>query len=137
MVVFPELTALVRAARACALPPARRSPEAWTPDYPSTMLALSNTAPPAMARQRWCLADYHLVAKLYKGYASNVYKATCKRSNQVVVLKVGRPRWAASERLLRTCMPTWQCNQGGGGCVRIRGAKEGACMGVGGRHACG
>lgn len=88
MTVYPELDMLIGAARKCALPPARKAPDAWTPNYPSTMLALSSTASPSMARASWCLADYQLVAKLYKGYASNVYKAICRNSNQVVVLKV-------------------------------------------------
>ncbi|KAG1668882.1 hypothetical protein FOA52_016051 [Chlamydomonas sp. UWO 241] len=88
MTVYAELHTLIASARNCALPPARTSPQPWTPNYPTTMLALSASVPPTMTRPLWCLADYQLVAKLYKGYASNVFKAVCKRSNQVVVLKV-------------------------------------------------
>ncbi|GAX84569.1 hypothetical protein CEUSTIGMA_g11990.t1 [Chlamydomonas eustigma] len=41
-----------------------------------------------LQRSSWCIADYNITEKLYKGYASSVYKATCKNSGQVVVLKV-------------------------------------------------
>ncbi|KAL6762355.1 kinase-like domain-containing protein [Haematococcus lacustris] len=41
-----------------------------------------------MQRTHWCLADYVIRDKLYTGYASTVFKAQCKRSKEVVVLKV-------------------------------------------------
>ncbi|GFH26233.1 protein kinase domain-containing protein, partial [Haematococcus lacustris] len=41
-----------------------------------------------MQRTHWCLADYVIRDKLYTGYASTVFKAQCKRSGEVVVLKV-------------------------------------------------
>ena len=88
MVLFPALGSLLEAARNCALPPSRTVPEAGTPNYPTSMLALSSTMPPRMARSCWCLADYTVLEKLYKGYASSVYKATCKASGDVVALKV-------------------------------------------------
>ena len=49
------------------LPPSRMEPEPGTPNYPTAMLALSNTAPPRMQRSNWCLADYTVIEKLYKG----------------------------------------------------------------------
>lgn len=56
---------------------------------PSTpMLAMSPTLPRSMQRSTWCLADYQITEKLYKGYASTVYKALCKRSHEWVVLKI-------------------------------------------------
>ena len=88
MVVFPALGSLLEAARNCALPPSCSMPEAGTPNYPTSMLALSSMMPPRMARPVWCLADYTVLKKLYKGYASTVYKATCKTSGDAVVLKV-------------------------------------------------
>eukprot|EP00201_Polytomella_parva_P002396 CAMPEP_0175086046 /NCGR_PEP_ID=MMETSP0052_2-20121109/29018_1 /TAXON_ID=51329 ORGANISM="Polytomella parva, Strain SAG 63-3" /NCGR_SAMPLE_ID=MMETSP0052_2 /ASSEMBLY_ACC=CAM_ASM_000194 /LENGTH=130 /DNA_ID=CAMNT_0016358159 /DNA_START=113 /DNA_END=502 /DNA_ORIENTATION=- len=40
-----------------------------------------------MQRDTWSMKDYAIVEKLYKGYASTVYKAFCKRSGEVVCLK--------------------------------------------------
>ncbi|KAI8465173.1 MAG: serine/threonine protein kinase [Monoraphidium minutum] len=40
-----------------------------------------------MHREVWCMADYEVLEKLYTGYASKVYKAICKRTREVVVLK--------------------------------------------------
>ncbi|KAG2501711.1 hypothetical protein HYH03_000212 [Edaphochlamys debaryana] len=37
---------------------------------------------------RWSLREYSLTRKLYQGYASKVYQATCLTSSQEVVLKV-------------------------------------------------
>ena len=88
MAVFPALTRLYAAARMCALPPSCTVPEPGTPHYPSEMLALSLSAPTRMSRPSWCLADYAIIEKLYTGYASTVYKAFCKASSDVVVLKV-------------------------------------------------
>lgn len=41
-----------------------------------------------MQRQRWLLADYTILEKLYTGYASVVYKAMCKYSGGLVCLKI-------------------------------------------------
>ncbi|GFH28537.1 serine/threonine protein kinase, partial [Haematococcus lacustris] len=41
-----------------------------------------------MARKYWSLADYSIVRKMYTGYASTVYQATCKRTLEQVALKV-------------------------------------------------
>ncbi|WIA37831.1 hypothetical protein OEZ86_014687 [Tetradesmus obliquus] len=51
------------------------------------MLTVSPTLPQSMQRSQWTSYDYHILEKLYTGYASKVYKAVCKRSNEVVVLK--------------------------------------------------
>ena len=67
MTVFPALGTLLEAARNCALPPSRTDIEPGTPNYPTSMLALSPVAPPRMQRAGWCLADYTVVEKLYKG----------------------------------------------------------------------
>ena len=88
MTVYPALSTLLKAARDCSLPPSRTEPEPGSPNYPTSMLALSNNIPTRMHRANWCLADYAVVEKLYKGYASTVYKAICKKSADVVVLKV-------------------------------------------------
>ena len=37
------------------------------------MLALSIAVPPRMARPSWCLADYAIVEKLYKGEPALIY----------------------------------------------------------------
>ncbi|GFH05921.1 protein kinase domain-containing protein, partial [Haematococcus lacustris] len=42
----------------------------------------------SMQRQHWCVDDYTIMDKLYTGYASTVFKAQCKRSGEVVVLKI-------------------------------------------------
>jgi hypothetical protein len=67
MTVYPALDRLYNSARKCALPPSRTTPAEGTPNYPSVMLALTNTMPPNMTRSNWCLADYAVVDKLYKG----------------------------------------------------------------------
>ncbi|KAG2486070.1 hypothetical protein HYH03_015276 [Edaphochlamys debaryana] len=53
------------------------------------LLHLSPGAPPAMRRpvSAWGVSDYKIVRKLYAGYASSVYKATCNASETDVVLK--------------------------------------------------
>lgn len=43
-----------------------------------------------MQRQRWLLSDYAILEKLYTGYASVVYKASCKYSGFLVCLKIYR-----------------------------------------------
>jgi hypothetical protein len=67
MRTYPELGALLEAARNCSLPPSRTQPEPGTPNYPTSMLAVSMTLPPRMQRSSWCLADYTIIEKLYKG----------------------------------------------------------------------
>ncbi|PNH09413.1 Aurora kinase A [Tetrabaena socialis] len=53
------------------------------------LLHLSKLAPPLMARPDapWGVADFKVVRKLYAGYASSVYKASCTHSSSDVVLK--------------------------------------------------
>ncbi|KAF8058460.1 hypothetical protein HT031_005584 [Scenedesmus sp. PABB004] len=51
------------------------------------MLAVSPALPGPMQRCKWSSFDYTIVEKLYTGYASKVYKAVCKASGEVVVLK--------------------------------------------------
>jgi hypothetical protein len=41
-----------------------------TPGSKSTILALCPQIPPSMQRAEWCLDDYIVMEKLYKGYAS-------------------------------------------------------------------
>jgi hypothetical protein len=67
----PQLDRLLRAARHCALPASPRAEPppgspAGTPNQ-TTLLALSNSVPPRMARNHWCLADYVVGDKLYTG----------------------------------------------------------------------
>eukprot|EP00775_Hariotina_reticulata_P011671 gene11671-11814_t len=63
------------------------APPPASPGRRSTLLALCPQLPPSMHRKDWCLNDYVVLEKLYNGYASVVYKAMCKRSREVVVLK--------------------------------------------------
>ncbi|KAG2488064.1 hypothetical protein HYH03_013367 [Edaphochlamys debaryana] len=44
-------------------------------------------APTAMRRLEWSSEDFHIARCLYKGYASEVFKATCLKSVKDVVLK--------------------------------------------------
>ncbi len=74
MYTYPALTALLEAARNCSLPPSRTEPEPGPPNYQPSMLALAVSVPPRMQRASWCLADYVVLEKLYKGklfYLSN------------------------------------------------------------------
>ncbi|KAJ9531854.1 hypothetical protein QJQ45_022034 [Haematococcus lacustris] len=52
------------------------------------VLSMSQQLPNGMARKYWSLADYSIVRKMYTGYASTVYQATCKRTLEQVALKV-------------------------------------------------
>ncbi|MEW5311311.1 MAG: hypothetical protein WDW38_003038 [Sanguina aurantia] len=54
------------------------------------LLAVSTALPPKMRRYRWCADDYELIRHLHKGYASNVYQARCKKSGDMVAVKVYR-----------------------------------------------
>ncbi|PNH05413.1 hypothetical protein TSOC_008318 [Tetrabaena socialis] len=54
----------------------------------TSILAVSPALPPKMRRLRWGLADYWLLKRLHKGYASDVFQARCKVSGEEVVLKV-------------------------------------------------
>ncbi|GBF93487.1 aurora protein [Raphidocelis subcapitata] len=76
--------AAAAAAQAAAEAAARA---AGRPGPCSKLLALCPTVPPLMARDVWCIGDYDVVEKLYTGYASKVYKAVCRRTREVVVLK--------------------------------------------------
>jgi serine/threonine protein kinase len=51
------------------------------------LLALAPSVPPGLARPEWCLREFRVLEKLYTGYASKVYRAQCRRSGQLVVLK--------------------------------------------------
>eukprot|EP00798_Chlamydomonas_sp_ICE-L_P015342 gene15342-21429_t len=86
--IFPSLDRLLQAAESCNLPPSPRFPEPGTPNYPTIMLGLSNSLPQRMQRHKWCLNDYTITEKLYKGYASTVYKGICRTSGDTIVLKV-------------------------------------------------
>ncbi|GLI64895.1 hypothetical protein VaNZ11_008250 [Volvox africanus] len=57
------------------------------PKRGNEILIVSPSAPPRMQRPEWSLRDYAVVEKMYKGYASSVYKAFCKRSGELVCLK--------------------------------------------------
>ncbi|PNH06396.1 putative spindle assembly checkpoint kinase [Tetrabaena socialis] len=57
------------------------------PKRGNEILIASPIAPPRMQRADWSLKDYAVVEKMYKGYASSVYKAFCKRSGELVCLK--------------------------------------------------
>lgn len=61
----------------------------------SRLLAVSPTLPAAMQRPAYLLEDYTLTAKLHASNTCTVYKAFCKRSMTIVVLKVGWPCAAA------------------------------------------
>jgi hypothetical protein len=41
-----------------------------SPGRKSTLLAICRHLPPSMQRTEWCLDDYVITDKLYKGYAS-------------------------------------------------------------------
>ncbi|EFJ46034.1 hypothetical protein VOLCADRAFT_121093 [Volvox carteri f. nagariensis] len=68
-------------------PSAGGAPPGTLPSH-STLLALCPGVPGAMRRQRWCIEDYQIGRKLYKGATSSVYKATCRHSSLPVALKV-------------------------------------------------
>lgn len=44
---------------------------------PSELLAVSRSLPQGMKRIAWCLKDYEIAARLYKGASSSVYKVGC------------------------------------------------------------
>ncbi|KXZ54424.1 hypothetical protein GPECTOR_5g78 [Gonium pectorale] len=52
------------------------------------LVSLSPQLPAAMQRKYWTLADYNIIRKMYTGYASTVYQAMCKKSLEMVALKV-------------------------------------------------
>ncbi|PNH09977.1 Serine/threonine-protein kinase Aurora-3, partial [Tetrabaena socialis] len=54
----------------------------------SKLVSLSPQLPAAMQRKYWSLADYNIIRKMYTGYASTVYQAMCKKSLEMVALKV-------------------------------------------------
>lgn len=45
-------------------------PPPLSPGRRSTLLAICRQLPPSMQRAEWCLDDYIITDKLYKGYAS-------------------------------------------------------------------
>lgn len=46
------------------------APPPVSPGRKSTLLAICRQLPPSMQRTEWCLDDYIITDKLYKGYAS-------------------------------------------------------------------
>jgi len=52
------------------------------------ILAMAQHLPNGMARKGWSLSDYSIIRKMYTGYASTVYQATCRNSLEQVALKV-------------------------------------------------
>jgi hypothetical protein len=90
-----NLDRLLEAARFCQLPQSGRPVQPMPADPlsnphlgPTIPLVMSPGLPPRMQRQQWRLSDYTLGDKLYTGYASTVYKAVCRASGEVVVLKI-------------------------------------------------
>ncbi|KAG2485849.1 hypothetical protein HYH03_015432 [Edaphochlamys debaryana] len=90
-----NLDRLLEAARYCQLPQSGRPLQPMPADPlanphhgPTIPLVVSPNLPPRMTRQQWRLTDYTLGDKLYTGYASTVYKAVCRASGEVVVLKI-------------------------------------------------
>ncbi|GFH13834.1 protein kinase domain-containing protein [Haematococcus lacustris] len=75
-------------------PPGARGWSAALPSQRTTLasniLAVSPAVPPAMRRPMWSVADFKLSKKLHQGYASDVYFARCRRTLELVVLKVYR-----------------------------------------------
>ncbi|GLC41523.1 hypothetical protein PLESTB_001001800 [Pleodorina starrii] len=70
-------------------PAAFLAPPPPAPPQPATtLLALNPAVPGPMRRRIWCLEDYQVVKRLYKGSSASVYKATCLRSGMAVALKV-------------------------------------------------
>ncbi|PNW75054.1 hypothetical protein CHLRE_12g498650v5 [Chlamydomonas reinhardtii] len=90
-----NLDRLLEAARHCQLPQSGRPLQPMPADPlanphhgPTIPLVVSPNLPPRMQRPQWRLTDYQLGDKLYTGYASTVYKAVCRASGEVVVLKI-------------------------------------------------
>ncbi len=90
-----NLDRLLEAARYCQLPQSGRPLQPMPADPmanphlgPTIPLVVSPNLPPRMQRSQWRLSDYSLGDKLYTGYASTVYKAVCRASGEVVVLKI-------------------------------------------------
>ncbi|GFR43552.1 hypothetical protein Agub_g4645 [Astrephomene gubernaculifera] len=90
-----NLDRLLEAARYCQLPQSGRPLQPMPADPlanphhgPTIPLVVSPNLPPRMQRAQWRLTDYQLGDKLYTGYASTVYKAVCRASGEVVVLKI-------------------------------------------------
>ncbi|KAG2483052.1 hypothetical protein HYH03_018081 [Edaphochlamys debaryana] len=50
-------------------------------------VAVWSNVPATMHRRMWCRDDYHVSRNIYKGYASEVFKAVCLKSGRDVVLK--------------------------------------------------
>ncbi|KAG2494941.1 hypothetical protein HYH03_006876 [Edaphochlamys debaryana] len=67
-------------------PPAAPAPPSMATG--AKVLTVSPALPAAMRRNVWCLEDYQVSKRLYKGASSSVYKATCLHSGLPVALKV-------------------------------------------------
>ena len=81
-------SAAVAAALAAAAAAAAATPPS-APSAPGAPLCVSPHLPPAMARDRWRLADFQRLETLYEGHASSVYKARdLKGGGGVVALKL-------------------------------------------------
>lgn len=73
---------------AAAPPPPTQQPPPARAAASTKLLSLCPEVPAAMRRAVWCLDDYALEERLYKGAMSAVYRATCTRSGLPVALKV-------------------------------------------------
>lgn len=82
--ITPSLKRLLDAARQCKL----QIPNPKSQATKGIILSISSFLPPKMWRKNWRINDYTITRKLYTGYASIVYKATCNKSGQVVVIKI-------------------------------------------------
>lgn len=51
-------------------------------------LVVSPSAAAGMQREKWCMSDYAIIRMVYRGGASQIFKALCKVSNRLVALKV-------------------------------------------------
>jgi tRNA A-37 threonylcarbamoyl transferase component Bud32 len=74
------------------LPTQRAQPPPGRSRAPGTqVLSRSEHMPPGMDREHWCLQDYSDMKELCRGYASEVYRATCRYTGDTVVLKLYHP----------------------------------------------
>lgn len=126
------------AAAAAAAPPAAAVVAAATPiktsvpaaDGPgdsaaglmqTELLAQGRSLPAGMRRSHWCLEDYIVTRRLFKGSRTAVYKATCKYSGAAVALKVGGCVRGWSGWVLGACP---QCRQDALGTTETHSSKS-------------
>jgi hypothetical protein len=88
------------------IPAYRQEQPAPAPERPAPprtkLLALCPTVPPAMQREGWCMSDYVVMEKLYKGYASK-----------------GGPFLGGRRRVLVFCVHARPMPQGRAPCPRV------------------